>query len=66
MRLDTETLLPAIIGMALYLGAAKMSMNTEPNNDLIKLMQVGRDYHMAGVLFTGAVIVVANEIAKRY
>ena len=66
LRLDTETLLPAIIGMSMYLGAAKMSLQTESDNDLVKLMKVGRDHHMTGVLFIGVVILLANEIASRY
>ena len=72
MRLDSETLLPVIIGMAIYLAVAKMSpeirrsTDIKPVDDLIAMMIANQGSHMVGVLFTGLIILVSNKVADRF
>jgi hypothetical protein len=72
MRLDSETLYPVIIGMAIYLAAAKMSPEVrqstgiKPIDDLIAMMIANQGSHMVGVLFTGLIILISNKVADRF
>ena len=72
MRLDSETLLPVIIGMAIYLAAAKVSTQVrestgiKPVDDLIAMMIANQGSHMVGILFTGLIILVSNKVADRF
>lgn len=71
MRLDSDTLLPVIIGMAIYLAVAKVSTQVvestgmKPVDDLVAMMNSQQGSHMVGILFTGLVILASNKFADR-
>jgi hypothetical protein len=72
MRLDSETLLPVMTGMAIYLAVAKVSPEVrqstgiKPVDDLIAMMIANQGSHMVGVIFTGLIILISNKVADRF
>jgi len=72
MRLDSETLLPVMTGMAIYLAVAKVSpavrqsTGIKPVDDLISMMIANQGSHMVGVIFTGLIILISNKVADRF
>lgn len=72
MRLDSETLYPVIIGMAIYLAVARVSpeirqsTGIKPVDDLIAMMIANQGSHMVGILFTGLIVLISNKIADRF
>lgn len=72
MRLDSDTLLPVIIAMVMYLAAARVSAQVrgstgmKPVDDLIAMMNDRQEHHMIGIIFTGLVVLVSNKLADRF
>jgi hypothetical protein len=72
MRLDSDTLLPVIIAMVMYLAVARASTQVrnstgmKPMDDLIAMMNAQQGSHMVGILFTGLIVLASNKIADRF